>query len=104
VGIVDEYFRPGGAGKGNGAAGAGSDGSDWLESIVAHIVACTGCTPQQAWSEWDIPSIIAQNEYWRLHPPIHLLIAAQIGYKAPDAEESKEMTPEDLMQLFPMPT
>lgn len=45
------------------------------------MVASTGCTPTQAWSEWDIPSLIAQQRYWRRHPPVHLLVAAYLDYK-----------------------
>jgi hypothetical protein len=74
-----------------------------LSGLIAHIVACTGCTPQQAWSEWDIPSMTAQNEYWRLHPPVHLLIAAQLGYKASDQEGDAPLDADDLLEMFPMP-
>jgi hypothetical protein len=44
-------------------------------------VASTGCTPAQAWSEWDLPSLVAQSHYWRKHPPVHLLVAAYLDYK-----------------------
>jgi hypothetical protein len=67
-------------------------------------VASTGCTPQQAWSEWDIPSMTAQQEYWRLHPPMHLLVAAQVGYQAPEPEDDSALGAEDLLAMFPMPT
>ena len=46
-------------------------------------MACTGCTPQQAWSEWDLPSITTQLRYWRRHPPVHQLVAAYLDYKPP---------------------
>lgn len=45
------------------------------------MVASTGCTPAQAWSDWDLPSLLAQLRYWRRHPPVHLLVAAYLDYK-----------------------
>jgi hypothetical protein len=45
------------------------------------VVASTGCTPAQAWSEWDLPSLVTQLRYWRRHPPVHLLVAAYLDYK-----------------------
>ncbi|KQV51358.1 hypothetical protein ASD07_10715 [Duganella sp. Root336D2] len=67
-------------------------------------MASTGCTPQAAWSEWDIPSIIAQIEYWRLHPPVHILVAAHVGYQAPqEGKPEAELGPDELMEMFPMP-
>ena len=44
-------------------------------------MASTGCTPAQAWNEWDLPSIVAQARYWQKHPPTHQLIAAYMQYK-----------------------
>lgn len=70
--------------------------------MIAHLVASTGCTPQQAWAEWDIPSIQAQHKYWRKHPPVHLLIAAQAGYQADQEPDTKEGSVDDLLELFPM--
>jgi len=34
---------------------------------------------------------------------VHVLVAAYLGYEATDQVESEECTPEDLMQMFPMP-
>lgn len=46
----------------------------------------------------------AQQEYWRLHPPMHLLVAAQVGYQAPEPEDDSALGAEDLLAMFPMPT
>jgi len=51
------------------------------------VIACTGCTPAQAWSEWDIPSLTTQMRYWRRHPPVHMLAAAYLDYKPPATSE-----------------
>lgn len=47
--------------------------------------------------------MIAQNEYWRKHPPVHVLVAAYLGYEATDQDDGGEYTPADLMQMFPLP-
>jgi hypothetical protein len=102
MGSVAEPLRPGGAGKGDDAAGERTDGNDSLDDLIAHLVASTGCTPQQAWSEWDIPSILAQHAYWRKHPPVHLLVAAQVGFQAEAEPEAGQGTVDDLLEMFPM--
>jgi hypothetical protein len=45
----------------------------------------------------------AQQEYWRLHPPMHLLVAAQVGYKASEPEDDSPLSADDLLEMFPMP-
>jgi hypothetical protein len=50
----------------------------------------------------DIPRLKAMNLYWRQHPPVHMLVAGYIGYKAPaeaSIGESEEQARE-LMQMF----
>ena len=44
-------------------------------------MASTGCTPAQAWADWDLPSLVTQLRYWRKHPPLHQLVAAYLDYK-----------------------
>lgn len=48
----------------------------------------------QAWSEWDIPSLIAQNQYWTKSPPVHLLVAGYLGYRPPGGSSG------DLQAMF----
>jgi hypothetical protein len=35
----------------------------------------------------------ALSRYWRQHPPMHLLLAADVGYKAPAAVAPTQSTP-----------
>ncbi len=32
----------------------------------------------------DLPRLAAMNEYWRMNPPVHLLVKWFIGYEAKD--------------------
>lgn len=74
-------------------------------------MAGTGCTPQQVWEEWDLPSIFAQLRYWKDHPPLHLLAAAYLGITpvseststntASDTDEQGSL--EELFNAFPPP-
>jgi hypothetical protein len=32
----------------------------------------------------DLPQVEALSKYWRKHPPVHLLVAAFVGYQAPE--------------------
>ena len=46
------------------------------------LVTATGWT----WSEIDnltLPQVYDLDDYWRVHPPLHLLVAAFAGYKSP---------------------
>ena len=74
-------------------------------------MASTGCTPAQAWSDWDLPSITTQLSYWRKHPPVHLLVAAYLDYKpaaAPGASRASQAANDASVQALmamapPMP-
>lgn len=61
-------------------------------------MASTGCTPARAWGEWDIPSILAQYKYWRRQPPVHVLVALYLNYKAP-AEPTPATMDDELAEL-----
>ncbi len=39
------------------------------------------------------------NGYWRRHPPAHVLLAAQVGYKAPEEDRASERVPHDANEL-----
>lgn len=70
-------------------------------------MASTGCTPAQAWADWDLPSITTQLRYWRRHPPVHLLVAAYLDYKpdrqpgTPGAQAANEAAAQALMAAAP---
>ncbi len=38
----------------------------------------------------ELPDLWAQLKYWRRHPPVHLLVAAYLGFKAPTDADSDE--------------
>lgn len=50
--------------------------------------------------ELTLPRLDALDNYWRRHPPVHLLVAAYLGYKPPrDVQEVG-----DLGELYTMMT
>lgn len=63
----------------------------------------TGWTWDQVRNELDVPRLKALNAYWKKQPPVHLLVAAYLGYSP--AEESGEVSPDkqalELMSMFP---
>ncbi len=40
----------------------------------------------------DLPTLDALQAEWRLHPPVHHLVASYLGYKAPSNEPAKVIT------------
>ncbi|QMT41238.1 hypothetical protein [Neisseria shayeganii] len=52
--------------------------------MMAHICASTGWTWDYVAENIDLPRIQHLSEYWRRHPPVHILVASYIGYRAPD--------------------
>ena len=58
---------------------------DW-GALRAHVITCTGWTWEQA-GRLTMPRLQALNRYWRQHPPVHLLVAAYLDYKAPAEDE-----------------
>lgn len=50
-------------------------------------MAATGQGWEQIREEWDLPRLEAWNKYCTEHPPVHLLVAAYLGYKAKPAVE-----------------
>ena len=51
-------------------------------------MARTGQTPDVIREQWDLPMLIAINNYWREIPPVDLLVARYLGYEAPPAENT----------------
>ena len=49
--------------------------------------------------ELTLPRLKALRRYWRKHPPVHLLVAAYLGYKPRGGEQ-----PGDLGELYTMMT
>lgn len=57
----------------------------------------------------DIPRLLAMNSYWAKHPPVHLLVAAYMGFKpepknlpskAASEQNNTERDLQDFMQMF----
>ena len=67
--------------------GADGEKADWLE-IYSHLIACTGWTPRMIDEQTTLYEIIALNEYYSKHPPMHILHAAYVGfeYKPPSVQ------------------
>lgn len=51
----------------------------------------------------DLPALAALTRYWHRHPPVHVMVAAYVGYKGDDEPkaESSEAAIEQLMAAFP---
>lgn len=60
---------------------------EW-DDCYAHVIASTGWT----WADVDdltIPRYLALLRYWKQSPPIHMLVAAYMGFKGADAGTPK---------------
>jgi len=53
-------------------------------------------------TEIDIPRLLALNEYWRQYPPLQVMVAAFMGYKAPPKASGAVNDPAEVQQLFSM--
>lgn len=40
----------------------------------------------------DLPTLDALQAEWRMHPPVHHLVAAYLGYKAAEHEPAQQVT------------
>ena len=49
--------------------------------MIAHVCASTGWTWDYVADNLDLPRIQHLNEYWREHPPVHILVASYMGIK-----------------------
>ena len=49
--------------------------------MIAHVCASTGWTWDYVADNLDLPRIRHLNEYWREHPPVHILVASYMGIK-----------------------
>ena len=49
--------------------------------MIAHVCASTGWTWDYVAENLDLPRIQCLNEYWREHPPVHILVASYMGIK-----------------------
>lgn len=49
--------------------------------MIAHVCASTGWTWDYVADNLDLPRIGHLNDYWREHPPVHILVASYMGIK-----------------------
>ena len=69
------------------------------------MIACTGWTWEYVEDELDLPRLTAMSAYWREHPPVHVLLAAYVGYKPPSASTGNSVAEVDqLAQLLGAPS
>jgi len=75
----------------------------------------TGWTLAHVGDTVDLPTLGRLNKYWAKHPPMHVLLAAHVGYKPPGERRSaksgehyardddgREMSFEQAMAMFPV--
>jgi hypothetical protein len=55
--------------------------------LIAHIVANTGWTWDEALDNLTLPRLRALQAEWRAHPPAHWLLAALARYKPPAEDQ-----------------
>jgi hypothetical protein len=41
----------------------------------------------------DLPTLAALNKYWEHTPPVHVLVARYLGFKAPTGSSANASTP-----------
>lgn len=57
-------------------------------------MASTGWTWDECLDQLDTPRMAALEAIWLRWPPVHKLLAAFIGYKAPEEQAKQYITPE----------
>ncbi len=72
---------------------------DW-DALYAHLLTCfPGWTWEYIDDHIDIPRIRALTSYWRLHPPLHIVVPAALGIK-PQSGGSQSI--EDAAEFVPV--
>jgi hypothetical protein len=63
------------------------------------VIACTGWTWDHIEAELDIPRLSALSSYWRVHPPMHVLLAGYVGFKPPEVTDGRANDPAEMAKL-----
>jgi hypothetical protein len=63
-------------------------------------VAATGWEWDYVEETLDFPRLLALREQWARHPPVHILLAAFVGYKP--KKTSADNSPQEVAALFDM--
>jgi hypothetical protein len=72
--------------------------------VIAHVVANTGWTWDEALDGLTLPRLAALQSEWRVNPPARLLLAAAMKYRPPTpaaASPARQATIAELKQAFP---
>jgi hypothetical protein len=72
--------------------------------VIAHVVANTGWTWDEALDGLTLPRLAALQSEWRANPPAHLLLAAAMKYRQPAraaASPACQATIAELKRAFP---
>lgn len=67
--------------------------------MIAHVAAATGWTWDYISEHVDLPRLAALNDYWSVHPPVHVMVAAYLGIGA--ETKPKEQDFSELFQNLP---
>lgn len=59
----------------------------------------TGMTWEAVREQFDIPRVTAIQEYWKMYPPVHQLVAAYFGYAKASPKTSASL--DELIQFIP---
>ncbi len=73
--------------------------------MIAHVCCSTGWTWDYVAENIDLPRLATLNEYWRGHPPTHVMVAAYFGIK-PEGSKTADAAPveQDFGDLFAIGT
>ncbi|MGV1045468.1 hypothetical protein [Limnohabitans sp.] len=63
-----------------------------------HVAITMGMTLEQVREQFDIPRLLAFNQYCEKFPPLHVLVAAYFGY--PKEKPKAEADEEDMVKLM----
>jgi hypothetical protein len=72
--------------------------------LIAHVVANTGWTWDQALDGLTLPRLAALRAEWRANPPAHWLVAAALKYRSPTGPvdaPSRHTTIAEMRATFP---
>ncbi len=60
----------------------------------------TGWTYDQVGEQFDLPRLKSMMEYWRIRPPVHILVASYVGYKPPEDNKVIDGEGEDVSDFI----
>ncbi len=67
--------------------------------IYSHLITITGWTWEYIDEQMTLPRLYGLSDYWRDHPPLHILIGAFLGVKPAGKPKTTEQQESDLNQM-----